>query len=105
MAKRLTQVNSRAKDGLLRALSRQGLDRRISAKPTLTEDVAAWEDSRNKKHAKADWHSTTAGARLLMRMTPQCERLGLQPCSGVDRGAPTTAPVQRLHSPVVGSVN
>jgi hypothetical protein len=46
------------------------LDRRISNKPILTEEVA-WEDSRSKKHVKADWHFTTADARVkLKRLYP-----------------------------------
>jgi hypothetical protein len=55
----------------LSVLSGQCLDRRISDKPTLTEEVAAWEDSRNKKHVKADWHFTTTDARVkLKRLYP-----------------------------------
>src|SRR5271166_3374559 len=55
----------------LSVLSSQCLDRRISDKQTLTEEVAAWENSRNKKHAKADWHFTTADARVkLKRLYP-----------------------------------
>jgi hypothetical protein len=47
------------------------LDRRIADKQTLTEEVAAWEDSRNTKHAKADWQLTTADARIkLKRLYP-----------------------------------
>jgi hypothetical protein len=38
---------------------------------TLTDEVAAWEDSRNKKHVRADWQSTTADARVkLKRLYP-----------------------------------
>jgi hypothetical protein len=55
----------------LSVLSGQCLDRRISNRLTLVEEVAAWEDSRNKKHAKADWHFTTADARVkLKRLYP-----------------------------------
>ena len=39
----------------LSVLSGQCLDRRIPDKQTLTEEIAAWEDSRNRKHVKADW--------------------------------------------------
>jgi DDE superfamily endonuclease len=42
----------------LSVLSGQCLDRRIADKQTLTEEVAAWEESRNKKHVKADWQFT-----------------------------------------------
>jgi hypothetical protein len=33
--------------------------------------VAAWQDDRNKQHAKADWQFTTADARIkLKRLYP-----------------------------------
>jgi hypothetical protein len=51
----------------LSVLSRQCLDRRIADKQTLTGEVAAREDSRNNKHAKADWHFTTADARVKLK--------------------------------------
>jgi hypothetical protein len=55
----------------LSVLSGQCLDRRIPNKLTLVEEVAAWEDSRNKKHVTADWHFTTADARVkLKRLYP-----------------------------------
>ena len=55
----------------LSVLSGQCLDRRIADKQTLTEEVAAWETSRNKKHVKADWQFTTADARVkLKRLYP-----------------------------------
>ena len=37
----------------LAPLSTQRLDRRIPGKPELTDEVAAWEQRRNKHHAKA----------------------------------------------------
>ena len=55
----------------LSVLSGQCLDRRIPDKQTLTEEIVAWEDSRNKKHVKADWQCTTADARVkLKRLYP-----------------------------------
>src|SRR3954468_13594510 len=55
----------------LSVLSGQCLDRRIPDKLTMVEEVTAWEDSRNKKHVKADWHFTTADARVkLKRLYP-----------------------------------
>jgi hypothetical protein len=55
----------------LSVLSGQCLDRRIPNKSTLVEDVAAWENCRNKKHVKADWQFTTADARVkLKRLYP-----------------------------------
>ena len=55
----------------LSVLSGQCLDRRIADKPALIEEVAAWEESRNKKHVKADWQFTTTDARVnLKRLYP-----------------------------------
>jgi hypothetical protein len=55
----------------LSVLSGQCLDQRIPDKQILTEEVAAWQHSRNKKHTKADWHFTTADARVkLKRLYP-----------------------------------
>jgi len=48
----------------LGVVSSQCLDRRIADKQTLIEEVAAWEDDRNKNHTKADWQFTTADARI-----------------------------------------
>ncbi|MGO9742375.1 MAG: IS630 family transposase [Roseiarcus sp.] len=56
----------------LAVLSFQCLDRRIPDKPSLTREVAAWEENRNKHHAKADWQFKTADARVkLKRLYPQ----------------------------------
>ena len=55
----------------LGALSSQCLDRRIPDKQTLIDEVAAWQDGRNKNHTKADWQFTTADARVkLKRLYP-----------------------------------
>ena len=55
----------------LGVLSSQCLDRRIPDKETLIEEVAAWQNSRNKNHTKADWQFTTADARVkLKRLYP-----------------------------------
>jgi len=55
----------------LSVLSTQCLDRRIADKQTLIEEVAAWESSRNHKHAKSDWQFTAADARVkLKRLYP-----------------------------------
>ena len=55
----------------LSVLSGQCLDRRIPDKPAPTDEVAAWEASRNKHHTKADWRFTTADARVkLKRLYP-----------------------------------
>ena len=52
-------------------LSAQCLDRRIPDQPLLTDEVDAWQHARNKRHAKADWHFTTADARVkLKRLYP-----------------------------------
>jgi uncharacterized small protein (DUF1192 family) len=55
----------------LSVLSSQCLDRRIPDKATLTDEIAAWEATRNKHHAKAEWQFTTADARVkLKRLYP-----------------------------------
>ena len=55
----------------LGVLSSQCLNRRIPDKQTLIREVAAWQDNRNKHHAKADWQFTTADARVkLKRLYP-----------------------------------
>lgn len=55
----------------LGVLSSQCLDRRIADKQILIEEVAAWQDDRNKHHAKADWQFTAADARVkLKRLYP-----------------------------------
>ena len=55
----------------LSVLTTQCLDRRIPDKQTLIKEVAAWENSRNQKHAKADWQFTAADARVkLKRLYP-----------------------------------
>jgi len=52
-------------------LSSQCLDRRISTRQMLIDEVTAWEAARNKHHAKADWQFTTADARVkLKRLYP-----------------------------------
>jgi hypothetical protein len=49
----------------------QCLDRRISTRQRLIDEVTAWEAARNKHHAKADWQFTTADARVkLKRLYP-----------------------------------
>jgi len=58
----------------LGVLATQCLDRRIPDKPKLMEEVAAWEEHRNKHHAKADWQFTTDDARVkLKKLYPQFE--------------------------------
>ncbi len=58
----------------LGVLASQCLDRRIADKQILAREVAAWQDHRNNRHAKADWQFTTANARVkLKRLYPQFE--------------------------------
>ena len=55
----------------LSVLSSQCLDRRISTRHMLIDEVTAWEAARNKHHAKAVWQFTTADARVkLKRLYP-----------------------------------
>src|SRR6478672_10037962 len=51
----------------LGVLSSQCLDRRIPDKPTLIDEIAAWEHDRNANHAKANWHFTTPTARIKLK--------------------------------------
>ena len=55
----------------LSVLSVQCLDRRVPDKQSLINELTAWQDCRNKKHTEADWHFTTADARVkLKRLYP-----------------------------------
>lgn len=51
----------------LGVISKQCLDRRIPDKKTLAKEIKAWQLLRNKHHAKADWHFTTAAARVKLK--------------------------------------
>ena len=58
----------------LGVLASQCLDRRIADKKLLAHEVTAWQDHRNKHHAKANWQFKTADARVkLKRLYPQFE--------------------------------
>src|SRR5260370_11145015 len=58
----------------LGVLASQCLDRRIADKQILAHAGTAWQDHRNKHHAKYDWQFTTANARVkLKRLYPQFE--------------------------------
>ena len=60
----------------LSVLSSQCLDRRIPDKQTLIDEVDAWQNRRNKNHAKADWQFTTADARVkLKRLQPLAQAI------------------------------
>src|SRR5580704_4317909 len=55
-------------------LASQCLDRRIADQKILAHQVDAWQDYRNRHHAKANWQFTTADARVkLKRLYPQFE--------------------------------
>jgi DDE superfamily endonuclease len=51
----------------LAVLSSQCLDRRIPDAATLTSEVDAWRKSRNTHNAKANWHFTSADARVKLK--------------------------------------
>ena len=56
----------------LGVLASQCLDRRIADKKILAHEVTAWQNHRNKHHAKANWQFKTADARVkLKRLYPQ----------------------------------
>jgi DDE superfamily endonuclease len=48
-------------------LGRQVLNRRIADQATLKAEVAAWQQQRNRKTVKVDWHFTTADARTKLK--------------------------------------
>jgi hypothetical protein len=55
-------------------LSRQCLDRRMPNIASMTEQVMAWADERNKRVVKVDWQFTTADARIKLRhLYPQIQ--------------------------------
>lgn len=51
----------------LSVMARQCLDRRIADIATLTQEVAAWEKTRNAAVVKVDWQFTTADARVKLK--------------------------------------
>jgi len=51
----------------LSVLARQCLDRRIPDMATLTQEVAAWEKTRNAAVVKVDWQFTTTDARVKLK--------------------------------------
>jgi len=51
----------------LGVLAKQCLDRRIPDQQTLATETNAWQNYRNQHHAKADWHFTTAAARVKLK--------------------------------------
>lgn len=52
-------------------LTRQCLDRSIPNKEALINEVAVWEDQRNKEGSKVDWQFTTKDPRIkLKRLYP-----------------------------------
>ena len=58
----------------LSVLARQCLDRRIPDQETLTQEVEAWEQRRNREAHTVDWRFTTADARIkLKRLYPSIQ--------------------------------
>ena len=51
----------------LSVLAAQCLDRRLPDRPTLEEEVAAWEVERNAATRTIDWRFTTADARIKLK--------------------------------------
>ncbi len=55
-------------------MTKQCLDRRIPDRPTLVEEVTAWETRHNTAEAKIDWQFTTDKARTkLNRLYPSIQ--------------------------------
>jgi hypothetical protein len=52
----------------LGVLASQCLDRRIADKQILAHEVNAWQDHRNKHHAKANWQFKTRMVKKLKRL-------------------------------------
>ncbi len=51
----------------LSALNGQCLDQRMPDRPTMQAQVAAWQNDRNNRQAKIQWHFFTADARIKLR--------------------------------------
>ena len=51
----------------LSVLQRQCLNRRIPDKDLMQSEIAAWEDDRNNRPSKIDWHFTTTDARTKLK--------------------------------------
>lgn len=51
----------------LGVLSRQCLNRRISDQPTLSREVAAWQNQRNNAATSVNWRFTTDDARIKLK--------------------------------------
>jgi len=51
----------------LNVLQKQCLDRRLPDKPTLIEEIAAWQQPRNNAQCKVDWRFTTEDARTKLK--------------------------------------
>ena len=49
------------------ALSGQCLDRRIPTMDTMQQHIAAWENDRNNRQSKINWHVTNADARIKLK--------------------------------------
>jgi hypothetical protein len=59
----------------LSVLSRQCLHERTEDKPTLQQQVAAWEADRNQNACRVDWQFTAADARVkLKRLYPSIQK-------------------------------
>ncbi len=55
----------------LSVLSGQCLDRRIGSEEELIREVASWQDKRNNREVKVNWHFTIQDARIkLKRLYP-----------------------------------
>lgn len=48
-------------------LSKQSLNRRIPTAAELCQEIEAWQQERNRRHAKVVWTFTTEDARVKLR--------------------------------------
>jgi len=51
----------------LSVLSRQCLDRRMPKRSLIAQEIAAWEDRRNRHACTIDWRFTTDDARIKLK--------------------------------------
>ena len=51
----------------LSVLTRQCLNRRLSSRPELEREIAAWQGERNERAVEVRWRFTTADARIKLR--------------------------------------
>jgi hypothetical protein len=92
----------------LGVLASQCLDRRIADKQILAHEVNAWQDHRNKHHAKANWQFKTADARVKLKRSGSTRSQeskvlarNRRPCREVSHQCDTTQNLAKSFIPLV----